>query len=129
MILCPPKQFIVMGSIFIIIIIICVLLRKLKREKLFTIYKILAIFLPIFEIVKISYSTYFDIINGETFNYGGIIPLYTCYMVFYFLPFVAWGIGKMQRYSIITLVDMGVIEIVSKVNEKVKLKKGLVGVH
>ena len=92
-----PKQFIVMGIIFLAIIIISLLLRKAKKEKVFTIYKVLAIVMPLLEIAKISFETYYDVLNGQPFNTGGILPFYTCSMLMYFLPFVAWGKGKMSR--------------------------------
>ena len=104
-----PKQFIVMGILLVLIILISVLLRKTKKEKLYTIYKVLAIFMPIFEIIKIAYSTYFDLTNGAPFNWGGILPLYSCSMLLYFLPFVAWGKGKMHDYSVAFFSTIGMV--------------------
>ena len=104
-----PKQFIVMGILFVLIVTICVLLRKVKKEKVFTIYKVLAIFMPIFEIIKIWFSSYADISHGEAFNLGGILPLYSCSMLLYFLPFVAWGKGRMQRYSMAFFTSIGLV--------------------
>ncbi|MCR5741672.1 MAG: YwaF family protein [Gammaproteobacteria bacterium] len=103
------KQFLVMGTIFILIIIVSLILKKEKRERLYFIYKFLAIFMPISEIVKISYSTYFDLLNGEPFNWGGILPFYTCSMLLYFLPFVAWGKGKMKTYSMAFFTTIGLV--------------------
>ena len=40
-----PKQFIVMGVLLVLIIIGSILLRKIKKEKMFTIYKVIAIFI------------------------------------------------------------------------------------
>ena len=103
------KQFVVMGTIFVLIIVISILLKKSKKEKLFLVYKILAIFMPIFEICKIIFSSYFDIKNNQGFNWGGILPLYTCSMILYFLPFVAWGKGKMQKYSMAFFTTIGLV--------------------
>ena len=89
-----------MGSLLVMIIVISILLRKTKRETKYNIYKFLSIFMTIFEIIKITYSTYFDLKNGFPFNWGGMLPLYTCSMILYFLPFVAWGKGKARDYSI-----------------------------
>ena len=102
-----PKQFIVMGIIFVAIIIISILLRKVRKEKVFTIYKVLAIVMPLLEIAKISFETYFDLKNGQPFNTGGILPFYTCSMLMYFLPFVAWGKGKMSRFSMAFFSTIG----------------------
>ena len=103
------KQFVVMGVLFLIILGICLLLRKTKKEKLYLIYRILAIVMPLMEIAKIIYSSYFDIINGQDFNWGGILPLYTCSMLLFFLPFVAWGKGRMKQYSMAFFSSVGLI--------------------
>lgn len=103
------RQFIVMGCVFILIILISILLRRSKKEKLFLIYKILAIAMPILDIVKIIFSSYYDILNNEGFNWGGILPFYTCSMLVYFLPVVAWGKGKMQRYSMAFFSTIGLV--------------------
>ncbi len=102
-----PKQFIVMGMVFVLIIVLSLLLRKVGKEKLFTFYKVLAVFMPILEISKIAFSTYHDLKHGEPFNLGGILPLYTCSMILYFLPLLAWGKGWIQRTSAAFFVSIG----------------------
>ena len=94
-----PRQFIVMGTFFVLIVIISVLLRKAKKERLFSIYKFLVFFMPVLEIFKIAFSTYYDLKYGEPFNLGGILPLYTCSMILYFLPCVVWGKGWVKKTS------------------------------
>ena len=104
------QQFIVMGLIFIAIVAISILLRKVKKEKIFTIYKVLSIVMPIGEILKISIETHLDLAHGDAFNLGGLLPLYACSMLLYFLPFVAWGKGgKMQRWSMAFFVSIGLV--------------------
>lgn len=103
------QQFITMGLIFIAIIVVSIFLKKLKKEKVFTIYKVIAIVMPILEIIKIVFSSLSDISHGEPFNYGGILPLYSCSMLLYFLPFVAWGKGKIQRWSMAFFVSIGLV--------------------
>ena len=103
-------QFILMGSIFVIIILLSVLIKKSKNKNLLiNIYKVLSIVMPILEIAKISFETHFDLLNGETFNYGGILPFYTCSMLMYFLPFVAWGKGRMKQYSMAFFSTIGLV--------------------
>ena len=104
-----PKQFIVMGTIFVLIIIVSVLLRKAKKERLFAVYKYLAIFMPLLEIVKIAFSTYHNIKHGEHFDLGGILPLYTCSMILFFLPFVVWGKGKLRKVSMAFFASVGMV--------------------
>ncbi|MCR5491158.1 MAG: YwaF family protein [Bacilli bacterium] len=103
------KQFVVMGILFLLIVIASILLRKAKREKLYTIYRVLAIAMPLLEISKIIFSSYFDIVNGASFNWGGILPFYTCSMLLYFLPFVAWGKGKMKKWSSAFFATIGLV--------------------
>ena len=104
-----PKQFIVMGTVFVLIVAGSILLRKTKKERLYTIYKVLAVFMPVLEIAKIAFSTYFDLTSGEHFNLGGILPLYTCSMLLYFLPFVAWGKGRIKKYSMAFFASIGTV--------------------
>ncbi len=110
------KQFVVMGIWFILIVLISVFLRKKTKDNkktLYTIYKVLAIIMPLLDIFKICFSTYFDLKNGESFNWGGILPLYSCSMLLYFLPFVAWGKGKMRKYSIAFFCTVGMVAGIS----------------
>ncbi len=104
-----PLQFAVMGTIFVLIILYSLQLKKKGRDNQFLVYKILAVVMPGLEAVKILFSSYYDILNGEGFNWGGILPLYTCSMLLYFLPFVAWGKGRMQRWSMAFFCTVGIV--------------------
>ncbi len=101
------KQFVVMGTVFVLIVSVSFLLKKAKKEKLFTVYKVLAIIMPVLEIAKISFSTYHNLKHGELFDLGGMLPLYTCSMLLYFLPFVAWGKGRLKKTSMAFFVTIG----------------------
>ena len=103
------KQFIVMGILFVLIVVGSIFLRKIKKEKVLTIYKVIAIVMPFLEAAKIAFSTYADITHGQPFNLGGMLPLYSCSMLLYFLPFVAWGKGRMQRYSMAFFTSIGLV--------------------
>ncbi len=104
-----PQQFIVMGIIFVLIIVGSIFLRKIKKKNVFNIYKALAIFMPILEVAKITFSGYADISHGEPFNLGGLLPFYSCSMLLYFLPIVAWGKGKIQRWSMAFFCSIGMV--------------------
>lgn len=104
-----PIQFITMGVFFALLVTAAILLRKVKKEKILLIFKIMCIVVPIGEIIKISFSTYGDLSYNEGFNLGGILPLYTCSMIMYFLPFVAWGKGKMKEYSMAFFCTIGLV--------------------
>ena len=103
-----PKQFIVMGIIFVLIIVISILLRKVKKEKVLLIYKILSFAMPVLEIAKMTFSGVADVSHGDGFNWGGGLPLYTCSMLLYFLPIVAFGKGKFQKYSMAFFTTIGI---------------------
>ena len=103
------KQFVTMGVLFLLIVIVSLLLRRTKREKLYLIYRIMAIAMPLLEISKITFSSYFDIVNNQGFNWGGILPLYTCSMLLFFLPFLAWGKGKMKAWSMAFFSTIGLV--------------------
>ena len=103
------KQFLVMGTLFVLIVIGSILLRRVKKQRMFNIYILIAIAMLILEAFKIWFSTYGDLTHGEPFNLGGILPLYSCSMLLYFLPFVAWGKGKMQRWSMAFFVSIGMV--------------------
>lgn len=104
-----PLQFAVMGGIFVLIIFICILLRRLKKENVFKIYKVLSFVIPVMEIVKIIFSSVADITKGAGFSWGGILPFYTCSMIIYFLPFAAWGKGWMARFSMAYFCTIGLV--------------------
>lgn len=81
------------------IVLLCVFLRKVSHKKVDIYLKVLAIFIPILEIAKITWESYYDITLGHGFNFGGLMPLYTCSMFIYVLPFVAFGKGKVKEYA------------------------------
>ena len=65
--------------------------------------------MPILEIVKMAFSTYHNLKHGEHFDLGGILPLYTCSMLLFFLPFVAWGKGWLKKTSIAFFATIGMV--------------------
>ena len=103
------QQFVTMGILFVLIIVISILLRKLKKEKVLTIYKVISFVMPILEIAKMVFSGVADYRHGEPYNLGGALPLYTCSMLMYFLPFVAWGKGRMKTWSMAFFASIGLV--------------------
>lgn len=101
-------QFLVMGAVFLLLVAISFALKN-KKERLFFLYKILAVVMPVFEVIKITYSTYFDLLNDEGFNWGGILPLYTCSLLLYLLPFVAWGKGRTKECAMAFFSSIGIV--------------------
>ena len=83
----------------IAIILMCIFFRKVSHKKVDIYLKVLAIFIPTLEVIKIVYESYFDITLGHGFNFGGLIPIYTCSMFIFVLPFVAFGKGKVKKFA------------------------------
>lgn len=81
------------------IIFLCIFFRKVSHKKIDIYLKVLAIFIPLLEIIKITWESYYDITLGKGFNFAGIVPLYTCSMFIYILPLVAFGKGKIKEYA------------------------------
>lgn len=102
------QQLVFMSAVFAAIIIASVLLRN-RKKILFVIYRVMAILMPVLEIIKIVFSSYHDIKNGQPFNWGGILPFYTCSMLLYFLPVLAWGKGKWKEYSAAFFTTVGLV--------------------
>lgn len=103
------KQFLVSGFLLIIIIYFSVYLRSKNKKQVFKVYQIIWFILVPLEIIKITYSSYFDIINGEAFNWGGILPFYTCSMILFFLPVMIWSKNKeLQKYCISFFSTIGI---------------------
>ncbi len=103
-----PRQFVFMGAVLLLIIILSVILKN-KREKLFRVYRVMSVLMPALELVKIVFSSYHDIANGQPFNWGGILPLYTCSMLLFFLPVLSWGKGKWKEYSAAFFTTVGLV--------------------
>ena len=92
----------------IAIIVICILCRNIKREKFDIYLKVLSIVVPILEVIKIVWESYWDIKTGVGFNWIGILPLYTCSMFIYTVIIAAWGKGKIKEYAISWMATIGV---------------------
>lgn len=92
----------------IAIVVICILCRNLKSEKFDLYLKVLSIVIPVLEVVKIVWESYWDIKTGAGFNWTGLLPLYTCSMFIYTLPLAAWCKGKVKEYAICWLATIGI---------------------
>ncbi len=90
------------------IILLCYFLRNIKGKSVDKYLKILAIIMPALEIIKITWETYWDIKLGHGFNITGLLPLYTCSMFIYVLPFAGWGKGKVKECALAFLTTLSV---------------------
>jgi uncharacterized membrane protein YwaF len=90
------------------IILLCCFLKNIKGKTVEKYLKIISIIMPILEIIKISWETYWDISLGHGFNITGLLPLYTCSMFIYVLPFAGWGKGRVKECALAFLTTLGV---------------------
>ena len=71
-------QFVFLFIAILAIILLSVFLRKIEHKKIDKLLKILAIIIPLLEVTKIFVESYFDIKYHGSFNFSGLLPLYTC---------------------------------------------------
>ena len=88
-----PTHFIAMFVCFLLVIIGVVLSRKLTKEQMNKITKIVAIVITVLEVVKIFYNIYY-----EGFKYpNNFIPLHYCSLFIYSLWFAGYGKGIIKN--------------------------------
>lgn len=94
------------------IIVLPIVLRKTKHKNVDLYLKVLSIVIPVLEVVKIVWESYWDINwqgpNTGSFNWGGLLPLYTCSIFIFTLPVAAWAKGKTKRCAVAWLSTIGI---------------------
>ncbi|MBQ8322733.1 MAG: YwaF family protein [Clostridia bacterium] len=90
------------------IVIVPVLLRKTKEKNIDLFLKILSIAIPVLEVIKIVWESYWDLRVAGNFNWDGLLPLYTCSLFIFTLPLAAWTKGKIKRAAVAWLSTIGV---------------------
>lgn len=96
---------------FASVIAFSIIFRNAKHERIDIFLKVLSILMVVFEITKISWESYWDISTGRGFNYGGLLPLYTCSLFIYTLLCSAWckkG-SAVREYSLAFLTTIGML--------------------
>ncbi len=102
----PHIIVMVLATIAIIVMAIC--FRNMKTKTMDRYLKVLSIVIPVLEIIKISWETYWDVKFGYGFNKTGLLPLYTCSMFIYTLPLAAWCKGKVKDCAVCWLSTIGI---------------------
>ena len=102
------KHILVMAIMFCILIALCILFKKAKEKNITVFLKVLAVFLPILEISKITWETVWDLNTGEGFDYAGLLPLYTCSVFMFVLPFAAFGKGRAKQLALSFITTIGI---------------------
>jgi hypothetical protein len=90
------------------IIFLCYFFRNIRGKSVDKYLKIIAIVIPILEVIKITWETYWDLKLGHGFNITGLLPLYTCSMFIYVLPFAGWGKGRVKECALAFLTTLSV---------------------
>lgn len=94
---------------FISIVLIGIFAKKIKKKSMDIFFKIFAIVISVLEITKITWESYYDITRGFGFNYGGILPLYTCSLLIYCAFVVGFGKGKAKDIALTWMSTIGMI--------------------
>lgn len=102
----PHIVFIILASLSIVLL--CFFLRKTKSKNIENYLKTISIIMPILEIIKIVWESYWDIKLGHGFNITGLLPLYTCSMFMFVLPFAGFGKGRIKECALAFLTTLGV---------------------
>ena len=76
------------------IVLLLILLRNLKHKHVQRYLRVLAFVMPLLEVTKITWETYWDVTTGRGFNWLGLLPIYTCSVFLYCLPVAAFNKGK-----------------------------------
>ena len=103
------EHLIFIGLVYVLAFVISYLLRKTKREKIDIFLKIFSIWMVIHEVSKICWESYYDITTGAGFNWGGLLPLYTCSLFIYTLLAAAWCKGKAKEYALSFITTVGLL--------------------
>lgn len=104
-----PAHIIFMVFATIALIILPILLRNVKKEKITRYLKVMAILMFFWEGIKIIWETHYDLKYDGHFNICGLLPLYLCSMFIYVLPFAAYGKNKVKRCALGFLTSLGII--------------------
>lgn len=101
-------HLVAMAILTLLIVVLLVIFRKTKHANVEKYLKVLSIIVPILEVVKIVWESYYDISLGYGFNWTGLLPLYTCSLFIYTLPLAAFGKGKVKHSATCWLATIGI---------------------
>lgn len=91
------------------------LFRKAKEKQVDIFLKGVAIFLPVLDISKCVWESYYDVTTGRGFNWEGLLPLYTCSLFIYCTIGAAFGKGKFKDWCLAWVATIGLIGGLSNV--------------
>lgn len=83
--------------------------RGAKKRNVEIFIRVLAIFVTILEVSKVSWESYFDITRGGNFNFFGIAPIYTCSLLIYCSLIAGFAKGKIRDICLSWLCTIGMM--------------------
>ena len=97
------------------IIALLVIFRNAKRRRVETYLKVVGFAMPVLEIAKVTWESYWDIKTGRGFNWEGLLPIYTCSLFIYCMLVVAISKGKARDWCLSWVVTLGFVGGVSNI--------------
>lgn len=89
-----PLHLLFSGIILFAVIFFAIFISKKSEKTIKNVFLAGWALMTVWEIVKIVWETYTA--KGNSFEWGGILPLYPCSIFMYAMPLVIWGKGKIR---------------------------------
>ena len=103
------NHFIFLAFAIVALIFVAICAPYISHKKIDLYFKISAILLTCFEVTKVSWESYFDIVRGNNFNVGGILPFYTCSLLMYCSFVAGFGKGKAKEIALSWICTIGMV--------------------
>lgn len=99
--------FLIVG--FVSLGFVAYFVRGAKKKNVEIFIRILAIFVTVLEVAKVSWESYFDVIRGNGLNFFGIAPIYTCSLLIYCSLIAGFAKGKAKDVCLTWLCTIGMM--------------------
>lgn len=83
--------------------------RGAKKKNVEVFIRVLAIFVTVLEVAKLSWESYFDVTRGQGINFFGIAPIYTCSLLIYCSLIAGFAKGKAKDICLSWLCTIGMM--------------------
>lgn len=71
--------------------------------------RVVAIVMPVLEIVKITWESVWDVKTGRGFNWEGLLPIYTCSLFLYCMAAAALSRGRLREMCLSWVCTIGFV--------------------
>ena len=93
-----PPQYIYLAVSFVLMVVLLCILRKLSKDRVRTVLRVIGIFMILFYITKTTWETVYDIRYDGSFN-KGLLPFDTCSLIMLAAPIAGFCKGKLKRIA------------------------------